>query len=202
MKNNLTELVFILDRSGSMEGKEQDVVGGFNSMLKKQKRENEETLVTTIFFSNDYDIIHDRENIKKLKPLSIQDFAPDGWTALFDAIGDTIERIKLIHKHTNAKNKPNRTLFVIATDGMENSSCKYTYSKIKEMIKQQESVGWNFIFVAESIDNAENLRISKMAKDIGIDEDAILIPPVSEYKVSDYYRTTISDTIDKFRSDK
>ena len=165
MKKDLTEIVFILDRSGSMAGMESDTVGGFNSMIEKQKKEAGKAYVSTVLFSNDSEVIHDRVDIQDVKPLSEKDYCVGGCTALLDAIGGAIHHIGNIHKYARSEDVPEHTLFVITTDGMENASRKYSSRKVKEMIRrQEEKYGWEFIFIAANIDaveTAENIGIRR-----------------------------------------
>lgn len=165
MKNNLTELVFILDKSGSMAGLEADTIGGFNAMLAKQKKEEGEAIVTTVLFNDNYDLLHDRINVKGVSPITERDYQVGGMTALLDAIGSTIHKIGNIQKRTSSEQRASRVLFVITTDGMENSSCEYNYEKIRSMIsRQKESYGWEFIFLGANIDaiaTAANFGISE-----------------------------------------
>ena len=166
MKKNLTEVVFILDRSGSMSGLEADTIGGFNSMIKKQKRAEGEALVTTILFSNDSERLHDRERIENVRPLTENDYVASGGTALLDAIGDAIVHISNIHKYARDEDRPEHTIFIITTDGMENSSHKYDSDKIKSMIeRQKQKCGWEFLFLGANIDAVET------AARFGIDRD-------------------------------
>ncbi len=153
MKNNLTELVFIIDRSGSMYGLEKDTVGGFNSMIGKQKQLDEPCYVSTILFNNVSEVLHDRMNIKDIHTLNVNDYVTGGCTALLDAIGGAIHHIGNIHKYARKEDIPAHTLFVITTDGYENASHKYTQKRIKEMIeRQKEKYGWEFIFIGANID--------------------------------------------------
>ena len=165
MKKNLTELVFILDRSGSMSGLEKDTIGGFNSMLKKQKDEEGEAIVTTVLFDNRYELLHDRINIKGISPITDKEYFVRGTTALLDAVGRTIEKIENAQKHTLEEERASKVLFVITTDGMENSSKRYSYEKIRSMIKdKKKEFGWEFIFLGANIDAvsaAESIGISK-----------------------------------------
>ena len=154
MKNSITELVFILDKSGSMAGKEQDTIGGFNSMIEKQKNTEGKTYVSTVLFSNQSTVLHDRKDLNEIEPITEKDYFVDGCTALLDAIGGAIHHISNIHKYDREEDVPEHTLFVITTDGMENASREYTYDKVKEMIKQKEECGWEFLFVAANIDAA------------------------------------------------
>ena len=157
----MTELVFILDRSGSMYGLEQDTIGGFNSMLAKQKADPDEVFVTTVLFDNKSVTIHDRLPLNEVEPLDEDDYFVGGSTALLDAVGGTIRHIARIHKYSHPNYRPNKTLFVIITDGMENASRRYTYPKVKEMIThEQEKYGWEFLFLGANIDaTAEGARL-------------------------------------------
>ena len=153
MKTNSTELVFILDRSGSMSGLEEDTIGGFNSMLEKQKAEPGECRITTVLFDNQYELLHDRIDIKAVSPLTGKEYYVRGMTALLDAIGTTINKIDAVQKNTAEEHRAGKVLFVITTDGMENASREFSYDKIKELIKQQkEKHDWEFIFLGANID--------------------------------------------------
>lgn len=165
---NTTELVFILDRSGSMAGLESDTIGGFNSMLKKQQTETEgKVFVSTILFDHESLVLHDRLPLAEVKPLTEQDYEVRGSTALLDAVGDAIKHVKKVHKYigkyAGEEHLPQKTLFVITTDGMENSSVKYDYNQIKRLVEQQKECGWEFIFLGANIDAVE------VAGHIGID---------------------------------
>ena len=156
MKKNLTELVFILDRSGSMAGLEQDTIGGFNAMMEKQKREPGETLVSTVLFDQDTQVIYDRVPLENLQPLTEKEYYVRGSTALLDAVGGAIHHIGNVHKYAREEDVPEKTLFVITTDGMENASRRYDYDRVKDMIRrQQERYGWEFLFLGANIDAAQ-----------------------------------------------
>jgi len=153
MKTNLTELVFILDRSGSMSGLESDTIGGFNSMVQKQQTEPGECRITTILFDNQYEVLHDRIDIKAVSPITEREYFVRGNTALLDAVGKTINKIGGVQKNTAEEYRADKVLFVITTDGMENASREFDYDKIKSMIERQKSkYGWEFIFLGANID--------------------------------------------------
>ena len=152
-KKAITEIVFILDRSGSMGGLETDTIGGYNSMLSKQKKEDGEAYVTTVLFDERIEILHDRENLKKVKPITDREYFVRGSTALLDAVGSTISRIKNERKNADSAELPQKTLFIITTDGMENASREYTYNTVKKLVEQQKKKDkWEFIFLGANID--------------------------------------------------
>jgi len=156
MKKGLTELVFILDRSGSMAGLEEDTIGGFNAMMEKQKRQEGEALVSTVLFNSQSQVIHDRARVKDITPMTREEYCVGGSTALIDAIGGAIHHIGNVHKYARAEDLPEHTLFVITTDGMENSSRQYSSDKVKAMIqRQKEKYGWEFLFLGANIDAVE-----------------------------------------------
>ena len=153
MKNHITELVFVLDRSGSMSGLESDTIGGFNSLIERQKRIKGKCYVTTVLFDSQHETVHDREELSTIMPMTERDYYVRGCTALLDALGDTINHISNIHKYIRSEDVPEQTTFVIMTDGMENASRNYTYEKIRKMVKkQQKKYGWEFIFIGANID--------------------------------------------------
>lgn len=163
MKNNTTELVFILDRSGSMSGFESDTVGGFNAMLAEQRRKEGTVYVSTVLFDNESEVIHDRVPIEEVRAMTEKDYRVGGCTALLDAMGDAIRHIRNIHKYARKEDVPEHTVFVITTDGMENASRTYSAARVKDMIEEQrEKHGWEFIFLAANIDAIET------AESIGI----------------------------------
>ena len=163
MQNNVTELVFILDRSGSMAGFEADTIGGFNATIEKQKKQDGKVYVSTVLFDNESEVVHDRVDINDIKPMTEKEYQVGGCTALLDAIGGAIHHIGNIHKYARPEDIPEHTVFVITTDGMENASHRYSSSEIKTKIKRQtEKYGWEFIFLAANIDAVET------AESIGI----------------------------------
>jgi len=166
MKTNLTELVFILDKSGSMAGLESDTIGGYNALLKKQREEPGEATVTTVLFDDNYELLHDRINVKGISPITEKEYFVCGCTALLDAIGKTINKIGNVQRNTIEVQRADKVMFVITTDGMENASKEYNYEKIKKMVeRQKEKYGWEFIFIGANID-----AISTAAK-FGISPD-------------------------------
>ena len=155
-KNNLTELVFILDRSGSMSGLESDTIGGFNAMIAKQKKEDGEAFVSTILFDNVSEVLHDRLNLKDVPKMTSKDYTVRGCTALIDAIGGAIRHIGNIHKYARPEDVPAHTMFIITTDGQENASHQYSSDEVKQMIeRQKEKYGWEFLFIGANIDAVE-----------------------------------------------
>ena len=166
MKNHLTEIVFILDRSGSMSGLEGDTIGGFNAMIAKQKSEPGEAYISTVLFDNRSEVIHDRVSLDKIAPMTDKEYYVRGCTALLDAVGGAIHHIGNVHKYARKEDVPEKTLFIITTDGMENASKRYDYRKVKEMIeRQKDKYGWEFLFLGANIDAARE------AARFGIGED-------------------------------
>lgn len=165
MKKGLTELVFILDRSGSMSGLESDTIGGYNAMLEKQKKESGEAVITTVLFDDKYELLHDRINLRGIEPITDKEYFVRGSTALLDAVGKTINKIGNVQKHTAEDERAEHVMFVITTDGMENASREFSYEKVRQMIKRQKSkYGWEFIFLGANFDaiaTAERFGISK-----------------------------------------
>ena len=160
MKNNATELVFILDRSGSMAGLEKDTIGGFNAMLKKQKEVEGECRITTVLFDNQINILHDRLDIQAIGSLTEKDYQVGGSTALLDAIGSTINKIGNVQKHSAYEHRASKVLFVIITDGEENSSREFSSQRIKKMIEHQmKKYNWEFIFLGANIDAVETSKM-------------------------------------------
>ena len=150
---NLMEVVFIIDRSGSMSGQESDIIGGFNAMIAKQKKEDYRALVSTVLFNGRTSLVHDRTALESVPDMTEQDYCVYGNTALLDAIGENIQRIKMIHHYIREEDRPNKTLFVVMTDGMENASRRFSGAQIREMIREQENTaGWEFMFIGADID--------------------------------------------------
>ena len=166
MKKNLTEIVFILDKSGSMAGLEADTIGGFNSMIEKQKKEEGEAVISTVLFNDMCEVIHDRVSVRDIKPMTEEEYFVGGSTALLDAIGGAIHHIGNVHKYARNEDVPEHTLFVITTDGMENASRSYSGKRVNEMIeRQKKKYGWEFLFLGANIDAVET------AGRFGIDAD-------------------------------
>ncbi|MDO5536772.1 MAG: VWA domain-containing protein [Desulfovibrionaceae bacterium] len=165
MKKGLVELVFILDRSGSMSGLESDTIGGFNSLVEKQKAEEGEALVTTILFDSEIEVLHDRLPLAEVPPMTRKEYFVRGCTALLDAIGFGIEHIEKIHKYAREEDVPEHTLFVITTDGLENASRRFDSSAVKKLIEARKETGWDFLFLGANIDAVET------AGSIGIHAD-------------------------------
>ena len=165
MNKNLTEMVFILDRSGSMAGLEKDTIGGFNAMIAKQKREDGKALVSTVLFDGTSRVIHDRVDLQKVRPLTEKEYSVGGCTALLDAIGSAVHHINSVHRYIRREDVPAHTIFVITTDGMENASHRYTAAAVRNMISQKKEKGWEFLFLGANIDALQT------AGAYGIDED-------------------------------
>ena len=166
MKKGLTELVFILDKSGSMAGLEADTIGGFNSMIERQKKEEGEALVSTVLFANRSTVSHDRVDLQKIEPMTDKQYCVGGCTALIDAIGGAIHHIGNVHKYAREEDRPEHTVFVITTDGMENASHCYSSDEVKAMVeKQKNKYGWEFLFLGANIDAVETAGRFGIAED-------------------------------------
>ena len=153
MKKNLTEMVFILDRSGSMDGLENDTIGGFNSFIKKQKKEEGEVVVSTVLFDHQLEVIHDRVDLDEVPLLTEEEYYVGGCTALLDAMGQTIHHIRKVQKSLKEEERPDKTIFIITTDGMENASTEYSYEKLRRLVeKQKREAEWEFLFLGANID--------------------------------------------------
>ena len=166
MKKQLTEIVFILDRSGSMCGLEADTIGGFNSLIAKQKKEEGEALISTILFDDCTEVLHDRVPLDRIKPMTEDDYYVRGCTALMDALGKAIKHISTIHKYAREEDRPSKTIFIITTDGKENASRQYSSERVKKMVEERKSkYGWEFLFLGANIDAVEAAGHFGISKD-------------------------------------
>jgi uncharacterized protein YegL len=196
MKKDLVELVFILDRSGSMLGLEKDTIGGFNSMLEQQNQTPGEAIVSTVLFDNAFEVLHNRKQLNEIKPMTSKEYFVRGSTALMDAIGRSIVKMASIYKKLKDDEKPEKTVFVITTDGMENASIEFSRSQIKEMIEyQKEKFNWEFIFLGANIDAIST------ARDFGIHGDRVA-NYVSDKVGTELNYRVISETISELRANK
>lgn len=193
MKNNITELVFILDRSGSMAGLESDTIGGFNALIEKQKQQEGNCFVSTILFDHVSQVLHDRVNLSDVQPMTRKDYTVRGSTALLDAIGSAIRHIGNIHKYARKEDVPERTLFVITTDGMENASREFSSESVKALIRRQkEQYGWDFLFLGANIDAVATAAHFGIAADRAVDYHADAQGTAVIYD-------TLSDAVSKVR---
>lgn len=193
MKKNLTELVFILDKSGSMSGLEKDTIGGYNSMLEQQRKVDGECVITTVLFDNHYELLHDRIDIRAIQPITAKEYFVGGSTALLDAIGKTIHKIGTVQKNTTEDYRAEKVMFVIITDGEENASRHYSSMQIREMIqRQKERYGWEFIFLGANIDAVET------AGRFGIDADRA-VDYVPDGEGTELNFRMMSETVATFR---
>ena len=196
MKKDLTELVFVLDRSGSMSGLEDDTIGGYNSMVEKQKKEQGEALITTVLFDDRYELLHDRINLKGISPITDREYYVRGTTALLDAIGRSIDKIVNVMRHTDEEEQAKSVMFVIITDGMENSSKEYNYEHIRKMIEhQKKKYEWEFIFLGANIDAVETAERFGINQDRAANYHADTEGTRLNYKV-------LSETVSNFRASR
>ena len=190
----MTEIVFILDRSGSMAGLEDDTIGGFNALIEKQKKETGEALVSTFLFDNESQLIHDRLDIRQVPPLTRQEYYVRGCTALLDTVGKAVEHLSFIHKYAREEDRPEKTLFVITTDGMENASRHFTYDRVKALIeKQKAQYGWEFLFLGANIDAAREAARFGIQADRAADYHA-------DHRGTAVVYETVSDAIGHIRT--
>ena len=171
-QNSITELVFILDRSGSMAGLEQDTIGGFNTMIEKQKAQEGECRVTTVLFDHELLTLHDRVPLRDIAPLTDSDYTVRGCTALIDAIGATVTKIEGIHRYLRREDVPANVMFVITTDGLENASKEYAADQVRKMIEKHKKQGWEFLFIGANIDAVETAKHFGIAKDRAVNYHA------------------------------
>ena len=196
MRKGLTEVVFILDRSGSMSGLEADTIGGFNSMIAKQQKEEGEAYISTVLFDDTCEVLYDRVPVNKVEPMNDNQYYVRGCTALLDAIGGAIHHIGNVHKYAREEDRPEKTLFIITTDVMENASRKYSYEKVKEMVeRQKEKYGWEFLFLGANIDAID------VAGKFGIDSNRAL-NYVSDHKGTQLNYEVLNKTVSEFRACK
>lgn len=196
MRKGLTEVVFILDRSGSMSGLEADTIGGFNSMIGKQKKEDGEAVISTVLFDDQQEVVYDRQPVKMVEPMTDRQYYVRGCTALLDAIGGAIHHIGNVHKYAREEDRPEKTMFIITTDGMENASRFYTYDRVKYMVeRQKEKYGWEFLFLGANID-----AISVAAR-FGINADRAINYECDQVGTSLNYQV-MSETITALRRAK
>ncbi|WP_422123284.1 vWA domain-containing protein [Planococcus sp. X10-3] len=196
MTNEMTELVFILDKSGSMAGLEKDTIGGFNALVEKQRNLPGEVRVTTVLFNQSYELLHDRIALEGISPLTETDYEVGGTTALLDAIGSTIQKISNAQQRTMEQARADKVMFVITTDGMENSSCEYNYKKIHEMIAaQKDKANWEFIFLGANIDAVATAKQFGVAEEFAVEYHADAEGTQLNYQV-------LSEAVTSFRTGK
>lgn len=196
MRKGLVEVVFILDRSGSMGGLESDTIGGFNAMIEKQKKEDGEALISTVLFDDQTEVLYDRVPVGKIEPMTDKQYYVRGCTAILDAIGGAIHHIGNIHKYAREEDRPEKTIFIITTDGMENASVKYSHEKVKKMLeKKKEKYNWEFLFLGANIDAV------KVAGKFGISENRALNYN-SDHEGTKLNYEVLGKTLSKFRAAK
>ena len=194
MRKGLTEIVFILDRSGSMSGLESDTIGGFNSLIAKQKKEEGEAYISTVLFDDVTEVLHDRRSLEQIKPLTEDDYYVRGCTALLDAVGGAIHHIGNVHKYARDEDRPEKTLFIITTDGQENSSKHYSYKQVKHMVeRQKERYGWEFLFLGANIDAVAEAERFGIRRDRAVNYHADCAGTAVNYKA-------LSKAVSKVRS--
>lgn len=194
MRKGLTEVIFILDRSGSMSGLEADTIGGFNSMIEKQKKEEGEAYISTVLFDDCTEVLYDRVPVSKVEPMNDKQYYVRGCTALLDALGGAIHHIGNVHKYARDEDRPEKTLFIITTDGMENSSRQYSYDKVKRMVeKQKKKYGWEFLFLGANIDAIEVAGKFGIAANRAINYESDHVGTKLNYEV-------LSRTVSEFRA--
>ena len=192
----MTELVFILDRSGSMSGLEGDTIGGLNSMIEKQKKEAGDAVVSTVLFDNESEVIHDRLPLEKVPPMTEREYFTRGCTALLDAVGGAIHHIGNVHKYARKEDVPEKTVFIITTDGYENASHRYDYEKVRRMIEHEKSkYGWEFIFLGANIDAAAEARRFGISSDRAVNYKCDKAGTALNYEV-------ISETVCNIRANR
>lgn len=192
LNNNITEIVFILDRSGSMSGLEKDTIGGFNAMIEKQKKQDGKAYVSTVLFDHESVVLHDRLPLEQIKPMTEDDYTVRGCTSLLDAIGGAVKHIGNIHKYARPEDVPEHTMFVITTDGLENASRKYNSRDIKRLIESKKEEGWEFLFIGANIDAIET------ANDYGISADRAVNYNADSQGTGVVFEA-VSETVAKFR---
>ena len=192
LNNNITEIVFILDRSGSMSGLEKDTIGGFNAMIEKQKKQDGKAYVSTVLFDHESVVLHDRLPLEQIKPMTEDDYTVRGCTALLDAIGGAVKHIGNIHRYARPEDVPEHTMFVITTDGLENASRKYNSRDIKRLIESKKEEGWEFLFIGANIDAIET------ANAYGIDSDRAVNYNADSQGTGVVFEA-VSETVAKFR---
>ncbi len=192
VNNNITEIVFILDRSGSMSGLEKDTIGGFNSMIEKQKKQDGKAYVSTILFDHESIVLHDRLPLEQIKPMTENDYTVRGCTALLDAIGGAVKHISNIHRYARPEDVPEHTMFVITTDGLENASRRYNSRDIKKMIERKKEEGWEFLFIGANIDAIETANTYGIGSDRAVNYNA-------DSQGTGVVFEAVSETVAKFR---
>ena len=196
VKNNITELVFILDRSGSMSGLESDTIGGFNALIEKQKKQDGECFVSTVLFDHLTEVLHDRVKLSEIKPMTDKDYTVRGATALIDAIGGAIHHIENIHKYARPEDVPEHTMFVITTDGIENASRHYSSSEVQKMVEsKKKECGWEFLFIGANIDSVHTAKHFGICADRAVNYRA---DPIG----TDIVYATLCDTVSLIRENK